>query len=550
MNVPVLPENAPFTATQRAWLNGFLAGWLGTGVNGHNAPAELNGHATNGATLTLPALEAEEDFPWHDSALPLDERLKLAEDKPIERRLMAAMAQLDCGACGYVCKTYSEAIANGEETDLSRCSPGGKETMVQLKTLWAGHKNEHLATNGKTNGAVPHVNGNGQKNGAALTNGATISLAGTHRNMPLAATLLETRPLNGLNSTKDTRQVVLDLQNSGLKYTAGDSLGVLPLNHPDLVNDILAVLELDGRQVVQSTRHGSHDLRWLLSRKCTLTKPSSELFELLARTATEANEVERLQSLCSDEADDPLTRCDLLDLLTTFPTARPDIVDLVDALTPLQPRLYSIASSLKAHPNQVHLTVGVVSYEHHGRIRRGVASHFLGQWAKVGQEVEVFVHPSKFRLPAEQATSVIMVGPGTGIAPFRAFLQERAVTGATGPNWLFFGNPCQADDFLYRDELEGYQRRGVLNRLDTAFSRDQAEKLYVQHRMLEQAAELWKWLSDGAHFYVCGDAQRMARDVDHALHQIVAEQGGMTAEQAKAWVAQLSKSGRYQRDVY
>lgn len=536
MAVPILPDSAPFSPSQRAWLNGFFAGLLGLSGDENVAVA-----GNDGASAQALAAPAEEEFPWHDAALPMDERLKLAEGKPLKRRLMAAMAQLDCGACGYVCQTYSEAIARGEERDFSRCSPGGKETMVQLKSLMATAGSAQAANGTATNGASHGGNGRGHVNGHA---------PGTSRNKPLAARLVESRPLNDPASEKDTRLVIIDLVNSGLAYTPGDSLGVLPHNSSELVSEILSALGANGAQIVESTRHGSHALQTLLSRKCALTKVAAELLELLVRSARASHEAERLRSLCADDADDPLLKGDLLDLLTEFPSARPVLAELVDSLPELQPRLYSIASSLRAHPNQVHLTVGVVRYEHHGRQRHGVASNFLGPWASAGQEIEVFVHGSKFRLPADPARAVIMVGPGTGIAPFRAFLQDRAATGATGPNWLFFGNPRRNGDFLYQDELKEFSRRGILTRLDTAFSRDQAEKHYVQHRMLEQAAELWKWLEGGAHFYVCGDARRMARDVDQALVQIAEKQGRMTPEQAKAWVGQLTKGGRYQRDVY
>jgi sulfite reductase (NADPH) flavoprotein alpha-component len=224
---------------------------------------------------------------------------------------------------------------------------------------------------------------------------------------------------------------------------------------------------------------------------------------------------------------------------------------MIAALAPLQPRLYSISSSLKAHPEEVHLTVGVVRYTKNDRVRKGVASTFLTETLRTRQKVGVFVHTSAgFRLPADGATPIIMVGPGTGIAPFRAFLEERAATGAKGKNWLFFGDQHREFDFLYRVAIEAYAAKGVLTRLDLAFSRDQKEKVYVQHRMRENAKELWAWLQEGAHFYVCGDARRMALDVDHALHAIVAEQGGMSPAAAGEYVKALTKAKRYQRDVY
>jgi sulfite reductase (NADPH) flavoprotein alpha-component len=253
------------------------------------------------------------------------------------------------------------------------------------------------------------------------------------------------------------------------------------------------------------------------------------------------------------ENDDDLEGMDLLDLLHAFPTARGPIAELVAVLPPLQPRLYSIASSPKLYPEEVHLTVGVVRYAREGcsRPRKGVASTFLGERARPGATLPVFVQPShSFRPPVDDDAPMIMVGPGTGIAPFRAFLQEREARGARGRSWLFFGDQRRDLDFLYRDELEGHLRTGVLSRLDLAFSRDQETKIYVQHRMHEHASLLWDWLEQGAHFYVCGDARRMARDVDQTLHVIIAEQGRRTEEQARAYLAEMKRSGRYQRDVY
>jgi sulfite reductase (NADPH) flavoprotein alpha-component len=274
------------------------------------------------------------------------------------------------------------------------------------------------------------------------------------------------------------------------------------------------------------------------------------MFELLINSAARPDEASALKEILA--SDGCAEGDEVLDLLRQFPSARPEPHEFVTALNPLQPRLYSISSSLKAHPDQVHLTVGVVRYVN-GRSRqcKGVCSTFFAERVRPGQKVRVFMHPSHgFSVPADGDTPIIMVGPGTGIAPFRAFLEERKATGAKGGNWLLFGDQQRAYDFLYEDELTAYQRDGLLTRLDTAFSRDQKEKVYVQTRMLEHAAEVWKWLQGGAYFYVCGDAKRMATDVDNALREIVAEQGGMSPEAAKAYVADLTKAKRYQRDVY
>lgn len=513
-----IPESAPFSPAQRAWLNGFFAGMVGA-------------RAAASPVAPPPAPRpAEEEFPWHDPAMPLDDRMKLAEGRPTERKLMAAMAQLDCGTCGYVCKTYAEAIATGAEKDLTRCSPGGKPTARRLKDLMADAPVVQMSVKGSTPAAEPK----------------TYS-----RDNPFKARLHSSKPLNAPNSGKDTRHVVLSLRSSGLTYKPGDALGVWPENSPELVEAILDALGASGAEDVPSLRDGSHEtsLRDALLRQRSLSA-GTELVELLLRHAGAGDQPALKALLAGDDAISPGTS--LLDLFTLAPSARPTPAEIVGCLDPLQPRLYSISSSPLAHVDEVHLTVGVVSYVNaQGRACRGVASGFLSHVVRPGQKVRIFIQPSKhFSLPDSADAPAIMVGPGTGIAPFRAFLAHRKATGARGRNWLFFGDRHAASDFLYREELEAQLRDGVLTRLDTAFSRDQERKVYVQDRMLEHAAELWAWLERGAHFFVCGDATRMAADVDAALHRIVADRGGMSPEQAREYVSKLATGHRYQRDVY
>lgn len=522
--VPTLPDNAPFSTAQRAWLNGFFAGLAGTG--GVNATV---------VTETAPAaVEVEEEFPWHEPTIALAERLKLAEGKPHERVLMAAMAQLDCGACGYMCKSYGEAIARGEEKDLTRCVPGGRETSKALKQLMASAPAARV---------VPVSEVRIKKAAPAATP------ATWERNNPYPARLVESRPLNGAGSAKDTRLVVIDLRDSQMTYKPGDALGVFPENCPSLVSELLDTLGLSGAEDVPGWDGNPISLREALTREFTITRPTPDLLDILVRRASDNGERAALEAMRDSEegAGDLL----IVDLLRRFPSARPAAGDFVATLSPLAPRLYSISSSLAAHPGRVHLTVGAVRYSNSlGRSCAGVASTFLADRIRPGQTVRVFVHPShKFGLP-DSGKPIIMVGPGTGIAPFRAFLQERAATKCDGKNWLFFGDQKASCDFLFQEELNGCLQSGVLTRLDTAFSRDQQEKLYVQHRMIENGAELWRWLEQGAHFYVCGDAQRMAADVDKALRQIVAEHGAMEAAAADRYVAEMIRNGRYQRDVY
>lgn len=533
--VPVLPESAPFTAAQRGWLNGFLAGMLGS--QAAIAAQGVQSLSPGSAPMAEPPAAEEEQFPWHDPAIPIDERLKMAEEKPQERKLMAAMAQLDCGACGYVCQTYGEAIARGEEKDLTRCTPGGRDTVKMLKQLQASAPKN----------VVPVGEVKVRKSAAAST--PPDGAAGWDRNTPFPARLIRSKPLNGDASSKDTRLVEIDLRNSGITYKPGDALGVFPENCPDLVSELLDALGLSGAEDVPGWDGLPMSLREALAREFTITRPTPDLLDILSRCATADAERAALQALRDNE--EGAGDFQIVDLLYKFPSARPAAGDFVATLAPLAPRLYSISSSLKAHPNQVHLTVGAVRYCNTvGRECKGVASTFLAGGIRPGQTIRVFIHPShKFALPSTDAP-VIMVGPGTGVAPFRAFLQERAAAGSKAKNWLFFGDQREACDFLYRAELDHYQREGVLTRLDTAFSRDSERKIYVQHRMLENAVEIWNWLSEGGHFYVCGDAKRMASDVDKALRQIISEQGGLSAAQVDQFVSDLVRNGRYQRDVY
>lgn len=523
MMTPILPDNAPFTSAQRAWLNGFFAGLLSAG---DTVAVQAAGASTGAA-----AAPAEEDFPWHDPTLTIDERLKLAEGRPLERVLMAAMAQLDCGQCGYLCQTYAEAIARGDEKDLSRCVPGSRVTSRKLKELLAARP------------AVPAATS------PAASTAPTTPLASER---PVPVDLAASTPLNGTGSSKDTRHVVFRLNGSGLEYAVGDSLGVHAGNCPELVAAIVETLGAKNDDEVDLSDGTRRPLAEALIQTCDVARPSDAVIELLAERARVPDEAARLKTILAGEPDVEPVDPDLLDLLRAFPSARPSAQELVAALGPLQPRLYSIASSPKMRAGEIHLTVSVVRYQRNGRDRKGVASTFLAEKrVRPDGHVPVFVRPSHgFRLPANDDVPIIMIGPGTGVAPFRAFLEERRAVGARGRNWLFFGERRRATDFLYGDEIAAWQRDGLLTRLDLAFSRDQADKVYVQHRLRERGPKVWAWLQDGAHVYVCGDAKAMARDVDSALATIVAEHGAMDAGAAKTYLAGLARAGRYQRDVY
>ena len=365
------------------------------------------------------------------------------------------------------------------------------------------------------------------------------------KQQPLPARLLDNRLLNSPGASKETRQLVFDLADSGFSYQAGDALGVWPRNCPALVDELLLATRLDGGQTVSLKGQADMPLAEALAGHLEIARITPKLLESVAAHGSQSPLSDLLKPENKAALKDWLWGKQLIDVVHAC-NPQLDLDTWLSLLKPMQPRLYSISSSPKHHPGQVHLTVSTLRYG----ARKGVCSTYLAD--RVGEDkVRIFTQPtSHFRLPDDSNVPVIMVGPGTGVAPFRAFLQERQATGATGRNWLLFGEQKAASDFYYRDELLAWQRDGHLTRLDTAFSRDQAEKIYVQQRMLEQGAQLWRWLEEGGHFYVCGDAERMARDVDAALKQVVREHGALTIDQAEAYVSELSRSKRYLRDVY
>jgi len=371
------------------------------------------------------------------------------------------------------------------------------------------------------------------------------------RKNPFPAKLKTNRKLTGEGSAKDTRHFEIDLADSGLVYEVGDSLGVFPTNNPLLVEELLGVLGFSGEEEVTDPNGNTISIREALTRSYVITEKDKKLLAAIAeKDPTAAHFIPMTTPEGRAELEAYVTGREVIDPLLAHPAAKFTPEEFVKCLRKLQPRLYSIASSQKANATEVHLTVAAVRYETHGRKREGVCSTFLSDRAD-NASVPVFVHTAKhFRVPEDPSIHAIMVGPGTGIAPFMAFLQERKATSATGKNWLFFGDQKSSTDFLYREELEAWQQEGVLHKLSTAFSRDQAEKIYVQHRMLEEADELFAWLEQGGYFYICGDASRMAKDVDTALHQVVEKAGGKSPEEAAAYVEELKKSKRYRKDVY
>ncbi len=590
-NLPYIPESAPFNAEQRAWLNGFLAGLFSQGPGGTPAsqpntappkPGEpllvLFGSQTGSAEGLAKKLAKESEsrgfspklFALNDyeqADLPAARTAVIisstwGEGEPpdnavsfwnwIKADSAPHLENLNFAVLGLGDKNYSDFCGASKKFDdrlaalgAKRVTPRGEcdvdyegPAKTWMERLW-----DRLGSGAPAPGPA---SSNGTTNHAGSETGASKAYG---KSNPFPARLLQNVLLNKPGSGKEVRHYEIALNGSGLTYAAGDALGVVPVNCPELVDDVIAALQA---KADESVKFGDNitSLREALTHHFDITKPSQELLAAVAKAAPQSE----LAGLLAPERRDDLKKWlwgrHVIDLLELLP-APMSVVEFISLLKRLVPRLYSISSSPKAHPGEVHLTVGAVRYESHGRERKGVASTFLADRVGDAEFVKVFVQPSHgFKPPGNGDTPMIMVGPGTGIAPFRAFLEDRLATEAKGKNWLFFGDQKQETDFLYGETLTGWHAAGFLTRLDLAFSRDQQNKIYVQDRMVENAAELWSWIEAGAHFYVCGDASRMAKDVDVALHKIVETAGGKSADDAKAYVTKLKSDKRYQRDVY
>lgn len=599
--LPYIPETAPFTTEQRAWLNGFLAGLFSHVPNGANgvAPApQLNGApAKAGEPLLVlfgsqtgtaeglakkfakeaaprgfaPQVHPLNDFETANFAAarkaviisstwgegdPPDNATKFWDWLKADG--VQRLEHLEFAVLGLGDKNYSDFCGASKKFDARLEALGAKRLLPRgecdtdyetAAKKWMDGVWEKLGpVSGLTNSVnTVELNGNHGPNGSVSTNGAGEPAQLYSRTHPFPARLLKNVLLNSAGSAKEVRHYEISLGGSGLVYEVGDALGVVPENCAALVSEVLAAMDMTGDEPV-TLENSVVPLRLALAEHFELGRPTSEL---LAEIAKRAPTSELAPLLAPERADDLkkwLHGRDVLDILSLSPKAL-SVTELLPLLRKLSPRLYSISSSPKAHPGEVHLTVSAVRYEAHSRPRKGVASTFLAD--RAGDIVKIFVNPSHgFRPPAAGDLPMIMVGPGTGIAPFRAFLEERVATGTKGRNWLFFGDQKRTSDFLYEEQLMAWQKSGLLTRLDLAFSRDQAEKIYVQDRMLENGGELWSWLEAGGHFYVCGDASRMAKDVDAALHKVIEIAGGKTAEEAKTYVEKMKAEKRYQRDVY
>ena len=588
--VPHIPETAPFTLEQRAWLNGFLAGLFSRQTaNGDASPASpprtarlltiLYGSETGNSEMVakMAAKKArEKSFEAKAQSLDSITAASLRDagsvlivtstygdgDPPANahdfwRELCAAqpgsMMNLHYGVLALGDRSYPKFCAFGRAVDERLADLGAHRLLARVDCdvefeapakQWVESALAHLSD-------APEQPARLVQRAAPAPVTASEKPPAYSRKHPFPARLLRRAPLNTQGSVKETHHLEFDLEGSGLHYEPGDALGVVPVNCPDAADELIRVLKLHPEDAVAGTDGTEVPLRDALLTHYDIRQVPTPLLEAVA----ERTDVPDFRQMVALNGTGPLGEYlrgrEVVDVLLENPKVRFTAREFVDLLRKLAPRLYSIASSQKARAQEVHLTVGAVRYKAHGRPRKGTCSTFLGDRVREREPVGVFLHRNNaFRLPASPDTPIIMVGPGTGIAPFRSFLQERLATGARGGAWLFFGNPNSSTDFLYRQELKAFLAAGTLNHLDLAFSRDQEEKVYVQHRLQEKGAQVYRWLMNGAHFYVCGDATRMAADVDIALHHIFQQHGTMSAEEAAVAVETLRHEKRYQRDVY
>ncbi|MCC5790352.1 MAG: sulfite reductase subunit alpha [Opitutales bacterium] len=579
-SAPFIPDNAPFSNDQRAWLNGFLAGLFSSG--------EETDAAASGPVTAVTILVGSQTGTAEGVAKKAAKQLKASRCE-VTVKDMGDCQAADLAGCEnllLITSTYGEGdppdnakalydqvmgegapslegvrfavlgLGDSSYADFCQCSRDFDRRLEELgATRFAPtvecdvDPDEPFAK--WMEGVKPALAPSGESSAGAADSGEeedSEEAAEWSRKNPFPAKLLRTFNLNAEGSGKQTHHVEISLEGSGLSYEVGDALGVMPENDPRVVDDLLEAAGFGPEELAPMPHGEDRPVFEALQYHYDIHALTGPFLQACARLSKN----EDLRAMVRDEERMKAYLADrqIIDPIVEFGIKFPTTEYLIAPLKQLQPRLYSISSSPRAHPGEVHLTVGRVSYELHGRPRLGVCSNFLAHHGG-DRPVPVYLHANKnFRLPEDGNLPVIMIGPGTGIAPFRAFLEERQAAGAKGKNWLFFGDRQRDTDFLYREQIENWQKEGHLNRLDLAFSRDQKEKIYVQHLIEKEAQEIFAWLEEGASVYVCGDASRMARDVDDALHQVVRNAGGKSEEEAADYMANLKKEKRYQRDVY
>jgi sulfite reductase (NADPH) flavoprotein alpha-component len=583
--IDCIPAEAPFSAEQRAWLNGFIAGLFAS-------------HGRLGAppTQAVPALTLTVVYGSQSGTAEALARSFAREAKQRGFKVdVAGMDELDPAGLPSIerllvlCSTHGDGDPPDNAVDFYRALHAADAPRLDgtaFSVLALGDANyekfckcgrdidRRLEELGATR-IFPRVDCDVDVDGPFITwrDGVLAAVApvgeartvvsspnedvpqralGPARRVASLVRVLENRNLNAAGSDKETRHIVLGPGQPGpeLSYEPGDALAILPFNAPELVDEVIRTAGFEARTEVRD--HGETiPLGVALAERFAIGKLTAPVLRAFAERVGDRDWLDLFAPERQADLQAFLHGRELIDLLLAYPRAFSEPAELLEILPRLTPRLYSIASSPRVHPGEIHLTVAAVRYRSHGRERKGVCSTFLAERAPIGTRMLAYIQENRrFRLPEDGDRPVIMIGPGTGIAPFRAFLEERMSSGARGPNWLFFGDRRAATDFLYRGELLAYRERGILQRLDTAFSRDQARKIYVQDRMREQGRLVWEWLAQGAHIYVCGDASRMAKDVEAELQAIAMREGGLDPAGAAAYLQALRKERRYQRDVY
>ncbi|WGS84138.1 sulfite reductase subunit alpha [Methylomonas sp. UP202] len=579
MKSPFIPENAPYSDSQRAWLSGFFAGMHSHML--HSAGSVNSANARN-LHILFGSQTGNSESLAHDAAARAKSHGLVPIVKGMDEIEIGQLANIEYLL--IITSTYGEGAmpdnaemlweaASGDsaprleklhyavlalgDTSYDLFCQAGKDWDERLQALGANRLFERVdcdvdfeAPAEQWLSEVIPLMADGAETVAVVDTEAQPSKSQYNRKNPFPAKLLVNRLLTAGDSSKETRHYEISIAGSGLNYEAGDAMCVVPTNCPLLVADLVKALGCSGTEE-EPVNSELMTLSEALRTHFEIKTPSKELIEEIAKRSGDQELNALLQAGDKDKLADYLWGRDTLDLLMQFPGVEFSAAEFLRLLKPLQHRAYSISSSSKQHPDAVHLTVASVRYDAHGRHHKGVCSTYLADLVDETTDVRIFFTPNNnFRVPSDDNLPMIMVGPGTGIAPFRAFLQERQARKASGKNWLFFGDRNAATDFIYRDEIEAMQSNGLLTKLDLAFSRDQAEKIYVQDRMKEHGAELFAWLEQGGYFFVCGDAYRMAKDVDQALLDVIREHGKMTLVEAVEYVNQLKKDKRYVRDVY
>lgn len=479
-----------------------------------------------------------------DSAIAFHEFLNSKRAPKLEQLKYSVLALGDT-SYEFFCQTGKDFDSRLEELGASRLTPR-MDCDVDFDESAAEWMNQVLEVLGEKSAS------NLVSVSSAGTASAVAAESVYSRSNPFQAEVLENLNLNGRGSDRETRHLELSLEGSGLTYQAGDSLGIYPQNHPQLVEDIIKASGWNADELVPLSKNkGEATLREALLTHYEITVLTKPLLEQIVKITANAELRKLLEPGNEQKLRSYISEHDLLDLIQDYNLEGVSAKDLVSVLRKVPARLYSIASSPSAYPDEVHLTVRTVRYEHKGRNRYGVCSTQLAERIQPGETLPVFIQQNDgFKLPDNPDAPIIMIGPGTGVAPFRAFLGEREENGSEGKNWLFYGDQHFATDFLYQVEWQRWLADGILTNMDVAFSRDTDQKVYVQHRMQQRSKEIYEWLQEGAYIYVCGDEKKMAHDVHSTLAAILVQEGGMTLEQATDYLIELQQQKRYQRDVY